>query len=99
MNISANLPNSVHGMRFVKNHHFVELQDVDGNKIVLDATTILLGDCTACAQRVAAFTNMGAMACTHCGEAVKWRYVKPQLAFVAENESQFLGWDTEKKEE
>lgn len=98
MIVTVNVPTAVKGFRFLKNHHFVELQDADGNKIVLDADTILLGDCTACQAKVAAFTNAGTMTCTHCGGAVKWRYVRPQLAFIAEHESKFMGWDAEPSE-
>ncbi len=94
MNVSAKLPDEVRSFRFVKNHHYVALEDADGNKMQLDAATIMLCDCVdaACAQRFAVFTNTGAMVCPHCKGPARGRYVRPQLAFIAESESQFMGW-------
>lgn len=92
MIVTTNLPAEVKGFHFVKNHHFVELEDHAGNKIKLNADAILLGQCTACQERVVALSNNGAMMCTHCGGNVKWSWSRPQLAFIPEEESKFMGW-------
>ena len=96
--ISTHLPATVRSFTWVRNHHYVELEDVDGERTRLDATTILLGDCTVCKERVVALTNNGEMTCTHCRGAVKWRYARPQVAFIAEHESRFMGIDAPKNE-
>jgi len=92
--IVTSLPASVKGFHFVKNHHFVELEDSEGNKIKLNAAEILVGTCTGCTQQCVALVNSGAMMCTHCGGNVKWAWSRPQLAFIPEHESQFMGWAT-----
>lgn len=97
--VSTQLPEHVRSFEWVRNHHYVALKDMDGEEIKLDATTILLGDCTACKEKVVALTNNGMMTCTHCGGAVKWRYTRPQLAFIAEHESRFMGLDAHKNKD
>lgn len=90
------LPPSVKGVTYVKNHHYIELEDTAGNKIKLNASGILVGKCDECKTTVFALHNSGLMACTHCSGAVKWAWAKPQLAFVAEHESEFMGMDAGK---
>ncbi len=81
----------------MKNHHFIELEDSKGNKVKLNASGLLVGNCTECEMQVFAISNSGHMACTHCGGAVKWAWSKPQLSFIAEHESEFMGMDRLKK--
>lgn len=78
-------------------NHYVELTDDKGNAIRLTASGVLLGKCAECIEIVVALSNIGMMRCTHCGGAVKWQWAKPQLAFLPEEESKFLGWDRGKK--
>jgi len=94
--ITTNLPDDVHGIVYVKNTHFIELEDDKGNRTKLNASGLLIGQCQECKERVVALTNQGKMTCTHCGSAVKWAWTRPQLAFVPEHESKFLGWDADK---
>jgi hypothetical protein len=89
MKVVTSLPDFVHGFRYVKNHHFIELTDNDGNKVTLNAGGIMLGDCKECKAKVAAFENRERMICTHCGGQVTWQWTRPQLAFVPEKESDF----------
>lgn len=91
--LTAVLPPNVKGLRYVKNHHFIELEDSKGNKIKLNASGILVGLCADCNTTVFALHNAGLMACTHCSGRVKWAWSKPQLSFIAEHESEFMGMD------
>lgn len=99
MKISADLPSFAHSFRYVKNHHWIEIEDKDGNKTKLNATGILVGACADCKERCVALTNQGNMTCTHCGGSVAWAWSRPQLAFVPEKESTFLGWTKPPDEE
>lgn len=87
------MPPSVRAVKWVRNHHFIELEDEHGNATKLLAGGVLLGECAACQAACIALQNNGKMRCTHCGGAVKWQWAKPQLAFIPEHESQFFGWD------
>lgn len=92
--VTAKLPASVRSFKWVRNHHYVQLEDEQDNKVKLHAGGILRGTCTACNQVNYAASHQGAMVCTHCLGAVKWQWTKPQIAFVPESESQFFGFDT-----
>lgn len=86
-------PEGVRSFAWHRNHHFVELEDRDGNRTKLDAGGVIIGICDMCQARLIAFSHSGAMACTHClSTNVKWAWMKPQLAFIPEQESQFMGW-------
>ncbi len=90
--VTASLPECVRSFAWIRNHHYVVLEDQEGNTTKLDATALLLGTCVECEEKVVALTNSGAMMCTHCGGCVKWAWSKPQLAFIPEHESKFMGW-------
>lgn len=92
----AALPPGIKGVRYVKNHHFIELEDDKGNKTKLNASALLVGSCTDCKETCFAATNSGNMTCTHCGGPVKWAWSRPQLSFIPEHESQFMGIDSNK---
>lgn len=99
MRVTTALPEEVHGFRYVKNHHYIELEDKAGNRVRLNASAILIGVCDACKEKCVALTNMGDMRCTHCGGEVKWAWHRPQLAFIPEKASSFLAFDTDKATE
>jgi hypothetical protein len=89
----AHLPPTVRAFTWVRNHHFIELEDEHGNKSKMLAGGILAGECIECKAAVLALQHSGAMRCTHCSGAVKWQWSKPQLAFIPEHESEFFGVD------
>jgi hypothetical protein len=89
MKVITCLPAKIKAFSYVKNHHYVALEDVHGNKTKLNATGILVGDCVECKEKCLALSHQGNMNCTHCGGVVKWAWHKPQLAFIPENESMF----------
>lgn len=96
MKVVTDLPPQIKAFSYVKNHHFVALEDTDGNKTKLNASGVLIGDCVECKEKCIALTNTGNMTCTHCGGAVKWAWNKPQLAFIPEHESMFMGFAAKK---
>ncbi len=90
MKISINLPDEVKGVTYVKNHHWVELEDIHGNKTKLTASALLMGHCKACKEVNIALAKMGNMQCTYCGSGVDWLWTRPQLAFIPQKESDFI---------
>ncbi len=91
--VTANIPTSVRRFSWVRNHHYVELEDEQGNKAKLHAGGMLRGVCTKCNELNYAASNQGAMICTHCLGPVKWQWTKPQIAFMPEHEATFFGFD------
>lgn len=89
----AHMPASIRKFSWTRNHHFIELEDEQGNTVKMLAGGILAGECTECKAAVIALQHSGSMRCTHCGGAVKWAWSKPQLAFIPEHESEFFGVD------
>lgn len=92
--VSANLPPNIRAFTWVRNHHYVKLEDEQGNEVKLHAGGLLRGVCVSASQHVVfAATHEGAMICPHCLSAVKWQWTKPQIAFVPEHEATFMGFD------
>lgn len=93
MKIQTKLPKQVHAMCYVKNSHFIELEDDDGNKTKVNATGVVRYDCTACKYTFLAFENNGEISCPLCQAkgAAKPKWYVPQLSFVPEKKSDFKG--------
>jgi hypothetical protein len=92
--VTTKLPANVRSFMWVRNHHYVQLEDEEGNTVKLHAGGLLRGVCTQCNEVNFASSNQGAMVCTHCLSPVQWQWTKPQIAFVPEHEAKFLGFDT-----
>lgn len=91
--LTAKLPANVRRFTWVRNHHYVEVEDEQGNKAKLHAGGLVRGECTKCKAVVFATRNEGAMVCPHCLSPVMWAWSKPQLAFLPEHEAQLMGFD------
>ncbi len=89
MKIETHLPSDVRSISYVKNHHYIKIEDSAGNTTQLNASAILIGDCESCQEKCLAFNRIGNMRCTHCGGYVKWAWSRPQLSFIPEKESDF----------
>lgn len=85
---AASLP-QLKSVLYVRNHHFIELTDEQGNTIRLIAKSMIRGLCKTCGQTIYAETRSGAMTCPHCFGAVGWVWGKAQISFVPEDESSF----------
>jgi len=92
--LHTHVPDWVKGFRYVKNHHFIELEDKHGNVHRLAALSLIKGVCTACGGEVFVRSRLGAMVCPHCacGE-MNWVWGTAQLSFVPELESNFKTGD------
>lgn len=90
--IATHLPEGVHGVKYVKNHHYIELIDSEGRVIKINATGIILYLCIECDEHFFMLSNK-ANGCPVCGEhgQVKNVWLKPQLAFIPEQPSDFRG--------
>jgi|SRR6185369_15689979 len=94
MKLSADLPHeTIRSLVYVKNHHYIELEDHKGNRTKLNATALNVGVCQLCHAMVA--TDRGVdpdTPCMHCKGKMTWKWSRPQLAFVAEKETDFVAW-------
>lgn len=90
--INAMLPAETHGVGYTENSHFIELTDRNGRKIKVDATGVVRYHCYGCQAIFLLLTNHGPLTCPVCLEKkIEPRWLKPQLAFVPEEESDFRG--------
>ena len=71
------------------NHHYVDLEDEDGNKSHLPAQDLMRCECTSCTMVFWVHSNLGEMSCPHCQGTAKKTWGKLQVAFVPEDESKF----------
>ncbi len=93
VSVSASLPSTVRSFTWVRNHHYVQLEDEKGNTIKLHAGGVLRGECTECKAISFCTRHEGAMVCPHCLGKMSWEWSKIQLAFLPEHEAQFMGFD------
>jgi DNA-directed RNA polymerase subunit RPC12/RpoP len=90
MKIRANLPDDIHGFRYVTNSHFVEVEDENGNTAHLLPTGIVKYKCEGCDTEFFMGSNHGVVKCPVCGlQKAKPCWGKVQLSFVPEKESDF----------
>jgi len=71
------------------NHHYVELEDPDGEIVRLPATSLVKGRCHDCNQVFFVESRIGAMNCPHCGGGVEWVWGRARLVFIAESDARF----------
>jgi hypothetical protein len=89
--IRAQLPRGWRVVNYVTNHHYIELEDDQGNVHRLLATALIRGVCASCGLSVYVETRMGAMACPHCVTGtVTWLWGDAKLAFTPELNSRFV---------
>jgi len=93
MKLTTNFPEQVRAVTYVKNHHYLELEDNDGNRVKLDASGVVKYECKKCGFIFLAFENHGDLACPDCGEIgmAKPTWLVPQLSFVPERPCKFVG--------
>ena len=89
MKITTNLPKSVHSFKYVKNSHYIELEDDSGKKTKLLASSLIRGECQDCFYEFYSPSNQGKLSCPSCNGTVEWVWGKVQLCFVPEKESDF----------
>jgi DNA-directed RNA polymerase subunit RPC12/RpoP len=93
MRLTTDLPCEVHSLTYVKNSHFIKLEDDDGNSTKLDASSVVKYTCEKCGFLFLTFENHGDITCPSCAEqgAAKPVWYVPQLSFVPEQASNFTG--------
>jgi hypothetical protein len=93
MKVSAFLPSQIRGFRYVTNHHYVELEDKEGNVVKLPAKTLLKVACDRSPCGFSFFveseTTFNLPVQCHCGGKLVHAWGSGQLAFVPEGESRF----------
>lgn len=88
MKIRTHLPRWL-GFKYMPNHHYVELEDSDGNKAHLPAHGIMHHDCNACRAKWWTESNVCSF-CPSCGsQDVSKKWGRLQVAFMPEAETDF----------
>jgi hypothetical protein len=83
------LPRGLRGFRYVKNHHYLELEDEKGNELHLPAHGVMRHYCSGCKNRWWTESNVCNF-CPSCGGTdVEKSWGRLQVAFVPERESEF----------
>jgi len=87
----THLPKEMGSVKYVRNHHYIEFTDADGNVLKLVAKSLVKGKCSSsgCAGEIFVESRLGSMICPHCQSAVNWVWGKAQLSFVPEIEARF----------
>ena len=89
--IKTNLPDTIKGIKYILNTHFIELTDCGGNTTKLLAKGLLRGECVDCEQVFYVESKIGDLVCPHCKcNNVRWAWGTTQISFVPEQESKFL---------
>jgi hypothetical protein len=88
--ISVLLPANLN-FEYVRNHHFVRFSRKDGSSINLSANDRILYYCgdPKCDYNHLANKNYGEPCCPICEKKLKMKWVKPQVCFSTEDESDF----------
>jgi hypothetical protein len=87
--LRACLPEGWKVRNYVKNHHYIELEDDEGNTYRVMATDLIRGVCIGCKMSFYVEARYGEMCCPHCRGGVNWVWGDAKLAFVPEVGSQF----------
>ena len=90
--IRTHLPEDIHGVRYVKNTHFLEIEDDKERVWRGGATGVVKYVCKVCKGFLYSPSNYGRIPCNlpGCGQSMmdpQWH--KPQLSFVPEEVSDF----------
>jgi len=103
MRVSYKVPApGVQSFKWVANHHYIELEDKDGNITKMPATALLKCSCRDpyCGMVFFVSSNMGPLKCPHCGSEAEKEWVRPQLSFVPQERSDFsIGMTADIEEE
>ena len=97
MKIQTKLPDGVQSIKYVKNHHWIELEDCEGNKTKLNDNGMIRYECPGCQFYCYTDCNRGILLCPVCRTVnltKQWQLL--QVCFVPEKESNF-NMDTKKK--
>lgn len=87
--VRAQLPLGYKLRDYVPNHHYVEIEDPNGNVHHMPAVELIEGKCRTCSQVFFVKTRQGDMTCPHCRGGVDWVWGEARLAFVPETAAHF----------
>ena len=95
MKISVNLPN-VNSFKYVENHHYLELEDKNGNSTKMLPRHFCKYVCEKCKIEFFMCSNYGKIRCPCCGDfTVASAWGSLQIGFMPEQESEFDGLTTD----
>jgi len=87
--LTSNIPGTVKVFRYVKNSHYLSLQDHEGNETTLLEHGVIAYTCGACGLRWWTESNTSTI-CPSCAcSDISQVWVKPQVALIPELESGF----------
>ena len=87
--ITTDIPGEVKSFHYVRNHHYLKLQDREGNEALLLEYGVIMYSCEACGFRWWSEENRAAVCPCCCCEEIKQQWVSPQVALLPEKESGF----------
>jgi hypothetical protein len=85
--LTAHLPKTVRSLTWTRNHHYLRIAYADGHEEQLDATKVLVGQCTVCDEtNTVASRKTGRMPpkifCSYCGADLETKQPERRLAFL-----------------
>ncbi len=90
MKLTTDLPEEIKSFSYVKNHHYIELEDNSGHKHKVMATGLRKGICQRCSFIFYSEINPGDIRCPVCVSlSVEWTWGNLQLCFIPETPSMF----------
>lgn len=90
MKIETSLPDEINAFQYVKNSHYIKMQDNEKREIKLCAKQVMRGECPKC--RYSYYTEMPPQDehCPRCLTAMTWAWGRAQISFIPEDESDFM---------
>lgn len=91
MKIATNLPNSIHGITYVKNSHWIELEDTNGTRHRMHDNSLVRYECgSSCGFFMLAPSHVGNFTCPACKAGpMRHQWQRMQVCFVPERETDF----------
>ncbi len=98
LKITTHLPNEIHSITYVKNSHWIELEDHDGVKHKMHDNGMVRYECSDpdCGFACLTFTSHGEILCPLCSGPLVPVWHRMQVCFVPEKESAFAMPQTRK---
>lgn len=89
MKIATHLPDEIHSFTYVKNSHWIELEDDNGHKSKLLDNALMRYSCPGCQFMCLTPSNSGPIDCPVCRSSMRQEWNRVQTCFVPEAETFF----------
>ena len=89
LEIETNIAMKVKELSYAKNHHWLRLKDKSGHETTLIEQSVIEHRCETCDFVFWAKTNVSAVCPSCLAPGLEGRWLKPQIALIPEEESDF----------